>query len=234
VAIAFVRHFSDFTDSETNSRAISVPAAGVTAGDLLIISFVCSSDTISMSSIVDTGLNSYTIHAPFHDVSGAITVGVAWSIITTGLVNGNTITVNLAAGLNGSFSCAEFSGITPSSPFDQYSENRVPFDATYTSDPTPTTSQANELVYGAHGTRTPARTYTPDGTFSQLVNQNHPGGSWKHVTQYRIVSSVGTYESFGTINSDDSSVNLVATFKEGAVTGTATLIAPHSLGTGSW
>lgn len=114
MAISFVKNVGGNTASNSKTVAVTVPAAGVALGDLLVVRAGQDSNDASQSltSIADTKLNTYA------ELVAPVTFGsnrwayIWYASVGTALVSGNTITVTF---LNkGNIHCVidQFSGLT--------------------------------------------------------------------------------------------------------------------------
>lgn len=219
MAIAFVRTFTGLDDFSA-VVAITVPAAGCAAGNLLVVSVGGYTEGTTLTSVTDTQTNSYSVIAlPVTTfTSQSISIGIAYSILGTSLVSGNTITATFT-GANGiAATVDEYSGITPSSPLDQNTSQLGSFGSSHTSGSV-TTTQADELLVGFHVFPT-GRSWTPTGSFNENTEFD-PFAFQVQQTQYRIVSSTGSYASTGNLSASQVEIGAIATFKGAASAGAA-------------
>ena len=209
MAISFVNDWHQ-AHAEVATYDVPVPAAGVAQGHTIICSTVCSTTSISGVAITDDKGNSYALRESSEDASNVVGVAVLSGYMNTALVNGDELHVVLTGHIGGDFYFSEWSGLAAAS-FDKSSPGATPFDNTYTSGATATTTSSNELLFGAVGTRHPPLTITPDSPWDELQNIDN-GTDCMHVVQSRIVSATGAYAATGTINVDTASVAVIATF----------------------
>lgn len=209
MAISFVDDWHQ-AHAEVSSYDVPVPAAGVAQGHKIVISTVCSTDVIDDITITDDRGNSYAEIVSRSDASNVISVAILAGYVSTALVNGDELHVSLASHLGGDFYFSEWAGLSATS-VDKSSSNQNSFADTYSSGATATTTSANELLFGALGTRHPPLTITPDAPWNELLNIDN-GTDCMHVAQSRVVSATGAYSSTGTINVPTGWVAAIATF----------------------
>ena len=203
---SFVQEFSGWSDTSSASTSITIPAGGVPAGHGLVISLAAITNalpTISGVTTVDSKGNTY---ATLHTTTGGTvtTVGaMLYSNISTALVSGDTITltpdrttIRLAANVY------EFdTGLVPdvTSHFDNGGNS----SASMTSGVTAVTAHADELVVGSFVMVNPGRTFTPGAGWSggTKIMTTNGSGDRAVATEYKFVSSLGTQEAIGTLNS---------------------------------
>jgi len=198
------------SSSSNSSITITVPAAGVAAGDSIIVS-VTAGTFAGAVSCSDTKANSYTIDA---DITGAGRLFVCSAHNVTALASGDTITASYP-GFSGvtTASANEFSGIAPTTPADKVS-TAAGNNPSPSSGSTATTTQANELLFGAiaHNS-TP--TFAP-GSGYNLAGQVIGGsgsGQKTNSPEYRIVSATGSYAADGTLSSGQQWQAAIVTYK---------------------
>lgn len=99
---------------------LTVPAGGVAAGDIVVVSVSLNEDDIANAmTVTDTGGNTYTA---FGDVTPPTLLGVFYSKIVTPLAAGNSITISFSGlttadqTVNVVAVADQFTGITSSSP----------------------------------------------------------------------------------------------------------------------
>ena len=108
--VAFVRHVGSAVPTASTTGVVTVPAGGCQVGDILIVRITDDSVAGSVTSITDTGSNTY---AALHANNTADPNGFVWvGNITTALVSGNTITVTISASASLNVAIDEFSGAT--------------------------------------------------------------------------------------------------------------------------
>jgi hypothetical protein len=210
--IRFVQTIGTATrsSSSNSSITISVPAAGVATGDSIIVA-VTAGTFAGPVTCSDAKSNSYTIDA---DVTGAGRLLICSAHNVTALASGDTITATYP-GFSGltTASANQFSGISAITPVDQVS-TATGNSATPSSGFTGTTTQANELLFGAiaHNS-TP--TFTP-GSGYILIGQVIGGSGSGQKTlspEYQIVSTTGTYAATGTLSSAQQWRAAIVTYK---------------------
>ena len=110
MAVAFVRHVGSSVVTTGTTGVVTVPAAGCQVGDVLVCRIAHDFPGGTVSSVVDTGGNTYTqLHA-----SNAVdpTVFVWVGDVTTALVLTNTITVTFSGSGSTNVAIDEFSGVS--------------------------------------------------------------------------------------------------------------------------
>jgi len=220
--------------SEVTHYDTPVPAAGVAAGDRLIFSFLISGTTNEISSMTDDKGNSYVIHQTLHASGVTLSIQVGSAYIGTALVNGDEIHTDLTGGTGGSIFFCDYAGLAINA-FDKASNHQTTFDTTYSSNATATTTSANELLYGSHGSRSLTNPFTPTGSFTTLTQFDN-GTSCLQQIQTRDVTATGSYTSAGTLSTDGTTLNVICTFADAppaAATGVDAVVARYG-GTGRW
>jgi hypothetical protein len=217
VAIAFVTDWHQ-AHAEVPGYDVTVPVGAGTQGHTIIMSTVCSTGSISGTTATDDKGNTYLKYNSLSN--GGAVLGVACLYVY--LANGLTPLVDqihlaFSDHLGGDVYFSEWSGLAPAS-FDKTSSTFTSFNTAYTSGATAATTTANELLFGATGTRHVPLTLTPDAPWVQLLNIDNDTDCM-HVVQYRIVAATGAYASTGTINTDSGSIGIIGTFAQGADTG---------------
>src|SRR5438552_6226567 len=147
--IAFVQDIGTATANSTGTTTtVSVPAAGVAAGDSIILTFTCG-DVAGDFSATDSAGNTYTV-----DVQGTKAGLVRTAILSAHNVNtlaqNDTITVTHPSTGRRLLSAHEFSGLAKTGTRDQKSTGNGTGTAA-DSGATATTTPAIELPSGAGG-----------------------------------------------------------------------------------
>lgn len=204
MAIAFVQHVGDSATKASGATvAITVPAAGVTAGNSVIV--YVASVTAQGISVSDTAGNTYSVDA---DVSNgtAVRTFIAAAHNVAALASGDTITVTWAAAVSvKAVSVDEFSGLATASALDQ--TTTATGSSTTPSSGAVNTTQADELLIGAIGVNGPLLldTFTPGTGWSPGTDAGSNGGTdTTNRTvrcEYQIVAATGSYQADGTITS---------------------------------
>ena len=143
-------------------------------------------------SATDSAGNHYTIDQDVNDGSAGDRHLVLSSLrLASGLPAGATITLNFPSSGEYHASVDEFSGL---SARDQHAGASATAQA-FTAGPTPTTAQANELLFGAVGTETGT---TPTfATGWQRLGVLNVGSDYQ-ATAYKTVAAIGAYSVTGT------------------------------------
>lgn len=212
--ITFVKNVGTASCGSTNN-VITVPAAGVAAGNTLVVRVTLRAGTVTTGtvSVTDTKGNVYTVDK---DISnGNIRLVVLSAYIGTALTSGNTITATYPS-VNPSasgFVVTEFSGIPAT--------GRVDVTASTTgSSTTPsvnaTTTNSTALVYGAivtlnNPTVTEASGWTLDTNLSTGCGGSQ-GNSINHGA-YKIVSTTGTFTYNPILSTGNAWVDEIVAYK---------------------
>ena len=209
-AIASVAAVGTATNKTASTTlAVTVGAAGVTAGNSLIVAVAMNPSTATVT-VADTQGNTYNLDTDVANGSGVS--GVRTLVFSahniTALVNTNTITVTFSAAVvTKAMSAASFSGLALISARD------VTTSASGTSTapsagPTATTEIANELVVGAIGTEGPSGDTFTAGSGYSTTNFTRAGttggvadGNITIAPEYKIVSATGAQTADATITS---------------------------------
>lgn len=225
-AIAFVKNIGTNSDSGgTTSMAVTVPAAGVAAGNSVIIT-LATDYTTNPVTCSDSRGNTYTINAD-RGYSSYARVVVCSAHNITALSSGDTITVNYPSTNLAAVSINEFSGLADSSTLDKTS-TATGTSSSPSSGSTATTTQADELLIGAFALDGPVSdTFTPGASYTLLTRRGASYSSMgtTYITidpEYRIVSATGAYAADGSNSSSRHWAAAIATYK-------AALYRPDSL-----
>src|SRR6184192_1660948 len=215
--IAFVQDIGTATVNSTGTTTtVSVPAAGVAAGDSIILAFTCG-DVAGDLSATDSAGNTYTV-----DVKGAKAGLVRTAILSAHnvntLVQNDTITVTHPSMDRRLLTADEFSGLAKAGTRDQTSTGNGTGTAA-DSGATATTTQAIELLIGAVGTdglKSDIFTAGNDGqggTYTLLTGVGANGsGSFTLNPAYEIVAATNAYHATGTLSPARNWVANVATY----------------------
>src|SRR5438093_1808002 len=166
--IAFVKNIGTSASATTGTTiAVTVPAAGVAAGDSIILTLAMG-DAIGTVSATDSKGNSYSVAADVTNAANVRTVMLAAHNVTA-LASGDTITVTHPSVTARGLSANEFSGLSPTSPLDQ-TRTATGSSATPSSGTTAATSEAAELLLGAIGVAGPTSdTFAPGTNYTALT-----------------------------------------------------------------
>lgn len=166
---AFVKNVGTATAGNATTNAITVPAGGVAAGNVVILHSDRGSSGVTIS-VADSKGNTYTVLATQN--AGQPSTSVAIGIITNALVSGDTITTTFSSkGTNGS-TANEYSGITNTS--DGTNTNATGVSTTPSISITP--SNATDLIVAQVDVNSgSADTYTED-------SDSTGGDTWHSLT----------------------------------------------------
>jgi hypothetical protein len=197
-------------NNQGGGSSISTSIGATTAGNLIV---VCLSTASNLStSITDNRSNTYTL-ATRGTYGAGSEVSIYYSYNTTG---GVTSVVGTFAGwANPSrIIVAEYSGIAATNPLDKVSNYNNGWNggASWTSQATVSTTQADELLVGCAGDA-----YGTSATFGAGTDYTARRTEASLFFEDRIVASTGTYAATGSHNlaSGYAIVAAVATFKIG-------------------
>jgi hypothetical protein len=190
------------TSSSTNI-SVTVSAAGVAAGNTIIVTFTMSSVTGTVS-VTDTKGNIYTSDADVNYSSYVRTL-VFSAPVTTALVSGNTITVTYPSAVSKAVSIYYVSGLVL---LKDQSATATGNSSSLSSGNTANTTQDYELLIGAIGYNNTS-TFTVGGSFTALTKST-AGSKLTIQPEYRIVTSDGVYAASGSITSGRWAAAIVA------------------------
>ena len=203
------------------SLAVAVPAAGVAKGNTIIVSFELPG-TVGTVSVADSKGNTYSSDA--EAARSNMRTLVFSAPVTTALVSGDTITVTSPSAANRAVSIYYVGGLASASRVDQTSSGNGS-GANPSSGATATTSQPNELLWGAIGFANTG-TFTVGGSFAMLTRANAGTAATIQPT-YQIVSATGAYTASGSISSGAPWAAAIVTYKMlGGVEPSHSTIAP--------
>ena len=142
------------TSTASGTTLATTTTSGVAVNQAVIVSIAMDPSTATVS-VSDTGGNTYTSDKDVTNGTGArgVRTLVFSARITTALASGATITVTFSSAVVGkAFSAYSVGGLAVASMRDQTAASSPgPASTTPSSGATPTTTQANELVFGAIG-----------------------------------------------------------------------------------
>ena len=209
------------TSTASGTTLATTTTSGVAVNQAVIVSIAMDPSTATVS-VSDTGGNTYTSDKDVTNGTGArgVRTLVFSARITTALASGATITVTFSSAVVGkAFSAYSVGGLAVASMRDQTAASSPgPASTTPSSGATPTTTQANELVFGAIGveeTSTTATTLTTPGSgFTALTGAGTASSTGVRILpEYAIVSATGPYTASGTLSQSRSNATAVVTYK---------------------
>jgi hypothetical protein len=217
-SISYVKNVGTNNSKVANtSLSVTVPAGGVAAGNLVVVSFAIDgvSGTVSAS---DTQGNVYTVAANAQYATpgtGNIRTVILYSVLNTALVSGNTITVSYPSRAAKAISVDEYTGVnTPDVFITATGATTTPSTGNIA------TNENNELLVAAFGVEgAVSETFTAGGSFnaSPPTESGTTGGTAATNATidpaYQIVGSAGTYAATATLSvSTDCARALVGFF----------------------
>lgn len=202
MAIALVQTVGTSSGTaSTNTIAVTVPVAGVSAGTFIVIG--CGGNAPGASTAcADSKGNTYAL-----DVSKLTTnrrTFIFSSKIGSSLVSGDTVTVTYDTSCTDrGLAVYNFSGLDATTWFD--SGNSATGASTSPNSGNVTPANANSLLFGCCVFNNAGSSYTAGSTQAlsyNLLNEVNPGsGQFHTATEYLIVSSALLYSANGTITS---------------------------------
>jgi hypothetical protein len=224
-AAAFVQSIGNNTKSQVGNSSITVtvPGAGVAATDSIIVTLQAGSFAGAMGCS-DT-INGATYNTDISSAAGTGRIAIVSKHASLALPGGTVITCTYPAFSGASsVSAYEFSGLTAVGALDGTNQGGSSNAGSITSGLTPTTSQADALVFGFIQLGVVAQTFTPatSGGSPAEVPYNPPyttllaAGTQKPM--YRIVNNgPRQYEANGTVSGSGGWKAQVAVYKAAAV-----------------
>jgi hypothetical protein len=217
-SIAFVKNVgtaSHGTGFFTN-LTVTVPPAGVAAGDSIIISIYASSNTVTFACS-DTKGNAYSQNVAAGG-GGAPRSAIVSAHNVIALVSGDTITCAFPnSSTTSGMSVNEFSGLSPA-PLDRTAAG-AGTNSSVNSGLTLSTTQTDELVFGfVHSPSfTPATSGSnPSEVYADPPNSDpyHSAGQFGSIWPvYRVVSTSRQYQTNGTGGGSGGWRAMTATYK---------------------
>ncbi len=221
-SISYVKNVGTSNSKVANtSLSVTVPAAGVAKGNLLVISFAIDGVAGAISASDSRG-NSYATAANASYASpgtGNVRTVILYSTVSTALVNGDTITVTYPSRTAKAMTVDEYSGVNT---LDVIS---VATGITTTpSTGNVTTTDNNELLVAAFGVEGDiTEIFTAGGSFSASPPpESGTTGSTAATNAtidpaYQIVSSAGTYAATATLSVSTDCARALATFYNSSI-----------------
>jgi hypothetical protein len=219
-AIQYVKNIgTQNSDQSGDTININVPAAGVAAGNSIIVTFAMDEDTGNVWC-TDTQGNTYSGYSgsgSASDVDVSSNNNVRTVIFSAHNVNalgfGDFITVNHPTITDRAVSAHEFSGLATSDTLDK-TQSATGFAFDFSSNFTATTTVPNELLIGAFGAAGPGGEFSPETSPVWTGLQQSTSNSITINSEYLKVSVTGTYAATGTNSSKRRYAGAIATYKE--------------------
>ncbi len=211
---------TNFSQAFDTTMSVTVPVAGVTAGNLLVVYFAM--DDVDGAVVVnDTQGNSYKVAAESRSAGNVRTL-ILYSHVKTALVSGNTIRITsprpqqaATATSSKAVSISEFSGA------DTYEAQAVATgSSTGPSSGNATTTVPDSLLVGAIGVEGPSTdSFTAGGSYSTApptrTGTNNGGAADTNISinpEYQVVSTAGARAADGTLGTSRDWAAAQATF----------------------
>ncbi len=202
--ISLVQHGSNLNGS---GSSVSVTLNGVTSGNALIVGLACGyTPPHTPVSVSSSPSNTWTTGVS-NLVSGATQAAI---LSAANVASGNTVITGSCTGAGAaSIHAVEVSGLQTSSILDQIASTAGTTGTTLDSGNTPTTTVANEFLFGMFSTDDGALTVG-----SGYTDLDHT--TFIAADEYKIVSATGTYNATMTQPSSTHWVAEIATYKGAA------------------
>jgi hypothetical protein len=222
-SIAFVGNFGTVNHGSGAVTSLMImnngTTSGVPAGSSIIVSFASGSSGTtgpSINSCTDTQGNTYTIDVNLNRPSSVERgLGICSAHGVIALTTSDKIFVNFPNNGNTQQATANvFSGLTPAGTLDRTMTGAGTSNAPNSGN-TLLTMQADELLIGAFGWNSTNDTHlTTPGLGYTFTNTDVGGpGSNRLGSEYRFVSSIGSYAADGTLSSGVQWLAGIATYK---------------------
>jgi len=200
---------SNYADPQASQSSVSVPfTAAQTGGDLNVVVVGWFDSTSNVSSVTDSMGNGYIRAVGPTVVSGFESQAIYYAKnIAAAPANGNTVTVTF----NGQASypdirILEYSGADPTSPLDVVAAASGTNSPT-NSGPAATTTNANDLIFGASVVWT-SNTGPGNGFTMRILTQpNHD------IAEDEMVTATGSYSATAPLNSSGPWIMQMVSFK---------------------
>ena len=226
MALAFVKEVASVAaTNSTNPQVLTVPAGGVAAGNLMVLTAGLAAGS-TISSVTDSGGNSWTVNTIAQD--DRIPTNrflLCYAVATTGLTSGNTISITSSntGFANRVYMVSEYSGTASASVLDKTVAAQDVFSGPNTMDTgnTATTTQADEVLVAGWAYNSTSNTITGYSSgytgLTTLVSGLSVAGAW------RIVAATGAYNATATQSGTVASWGAgLATYKAATTAATAT------------
>lgn len=207
-APAFVQE--NHADAGFTASAALAFSSNNTAGNLIVVCTAINGGGInpSITSIVDTALNTYTVATDANNGGNDPGVSVYYAKNIAGGANTVTVTPNAAANIR--WGIVEYSGLDTSAPLDQTTST---FGTSTSPDSgSVTTTQASELLVGCIGALSGGGAFTNGASYTTRFVVT-VGGDDRDSLEDRNVSSTGSYSAGGTLATSATWGAIIGTFK---------------------
>jgi hypothetical protein len=174
-----------------------VPGVAVTAGDLIVVTIRTDNNAVTVGSVVSNPGNQ-TCTVDKRQLSVTDFYLEVWSCPNaTG--GDTTVTVTMSGGPPDQMRIVldEYSGVATSSPVDGTPVGDTGFPTSCADAGNITTTTANALIHvaGAADGNDDADTFTPGTGYTIHILGPDPNGSDKTMTQHRVATTAGTYNT---------------------------------------
>ena len=217
---SFIKNVGNASTTATGTTlTITVPAAGVSAGNTLIAK-VAHAFTSGGPTMADSRGNTYTRDQTTPNGGSTMRASLFSAQINIALQAGDTIQLTTSASVgNKAFSVDEFSHITFTSPLD-IKNNTTGTSTTPGTTIAVATTNADDLIHGFIAVNGPnTETYTEDtaAEFNGLtrVGTNSGSGDVTVNSAYKSVASTSSYKYQPTLGTSESWTAILASYKAG-------------------
>lgn len=219
IARAVVTRTQVTTADQATGVTHAISGVTIPAGSLGILRFGYQSDTVTISSVADSGGNTWPVAVSVHSASGdSQTSAIAYLVAPAGGLSAATITVTLSATSTLAGHVAYFDSDTgwasQATVLDKTSGFNTGLVTGWTSNATATTTQADELLVGVaySGGAINGGTSTPGAGWTEENEQALTHG-YELVTEWQHVTAAGAYAATGTWSAAEIAACCIATFK---------------------
>jgi hypothetical protein len=192
----------------TTSLAVTVPAAGVAAGNTLILRLALRGTTAGTIAATDTKGNAYSVDQDL--LNGDQRVAILRARATTALVSGNTINVTFPTATGSGAVVGEFTRLD-ANPVDASVKASGTGKAPTAS---VTTTAASDMLVGSVSVSGSMSGTQPSG-WTALTAQGLTCGPLSNIGGYRIVDTIGTYSYAPTVPTSGTWAEAVVAYKAG-------------------
>lgn len=183
------------TTTTVSSLAIVAPAAGHSVGNLVVVAH--NFGVSGAPSVTDSKSNTWTTQ----------NIGLSWSVLTTSLVSGDTITVTCNATdgtFTGSAVSYEFAGVTPTLPLDDAKTGSGTFQVSLTAG-TLAPTVAGELLVAVFRCNSGSGTlaangFTPGSGWNSMGALDSGGSVRGLASMFQIAGASGSYATPATVS----------------------------------
>lgn len=192
------------------STSLTATISATKAGNTIIVAACCNAGTLT---IADSASQTYSTATTLAG-NGTQTSKIFYFPNTAAGVT--TVTISSTSSTDLNLVVAEYSGVLTASPLDQTSTHGQTASTSWTSNSTPATAQASELLIGnCMGTLHNNTTFTPATGWNSISTalSTRGGANLELFMADQYVLATGTYAFTGTTSQSDDEYAAIATFK---------------------